>query len=117
MSATSFQPPPTYALPVIVDELTQKAVFNPIWLRWFIDLSQNLGAGGAGSGTVTSITAGTGLTGGTITASGTISLGIVPTANLSGLTATITTAKLTPAGANGSMTFSHGLLTAQTQAT
>jgi len=34
-----------------------------------------------------------------------------------GITATITTAKLTLAGANGSMTFVNGILTAQTQAT
>lgn len=35
----------------------------------------------------------------------------------SGLSVTITTAKLTPVGANGSMTFVNGILTAQTQAT
>jgi hypothetical protein len=35
----------------------------------------------------------------------------------SGLSVTITTAKLTPAGANGSMTFINGILTAQTAAT
>jgi hypothetical protein len=34
-----------------------------------------------------------------------------------GLSVTITTAKLTLAGANGSMTFTNGILTAQTQAT
>ena len=34
-----------------------------------------------------------------------------------GISVTITTAKLTPAGADGSMTFTNGLLTAQTQAT
>jgi len=34
-----------------------------------------------------------------------------------GINATITTAKLTVAGTNGSMTFTNGLLTAQTQAT
>ena len=34
-----------------------------------------------------------------------------------GISATITTAKLTIIGANGSMTFTNGLLTAQTQAT
>lgn len=40
------------------------------------------------------------------------------TTNSSGISATITTAKLTPAtGANGSMTFVNGILTAQTQAT
>lgn len=34
-----------------------------------------------------------------------------------GFTGTITTAALTGAGAQGSMTFTHGILTAQTQAT
>lgn len=34
-----------------------------------------------------------------------------------GFTGTITTAKLTGGGANGSMTFSNGILTAQTPAT
>lgn len=37
--------------------------------------------------------------------------------NLPGQTVVITTAKLTPAGVNGSMTFTNGILTAQTQAT
>lgn len=45
MSAT-FQPPPTWALPILVDEKSGKAIFNPVWLRWFIDLSANLGPGG-----------------------------------------------------------------------
>lgn len=35
----------------------------------------------------------------------------------SGLSVTITTAKLTPGGSNGSMTFTNGILTAQTPAT
>ena len=35
----------------------------------------------------------------------------------SGITGTITTAKLTGGGANGSMTFTNGVLTAQTPAT
>ena len=34
-----------------------------------------------------------------------------------GLSVTITTAKLTPTGTNGSMTFTNGILTSQTQAT
>ena len=45
----------------------------------------------------------------------------IPYANISGtptgVSATITTAKLTPGGANGSMTFTNGILTSQTQAT
>lgn len=39
---STFQPPPTFALPVIVDPTSGKAVFNPIWLDWFIRFSQNL---------------------------------------------------------------------------
>jgi hypothetical protein len=47
--ASVFQPPPTYALPVVVDEITGRSVFNPIWLRWFIDLSKNFTATATGS--------------------------------------------------------------------
>lgn len=43
--------------------------------------------------------------------------GILPTANLGGISATIVTAKLTGGGTNGSQTFTNGLLTAQTPAT
>ena len=35
-----FQPPPTWADPVLTDEATGKSTFNPIWLKWFIDLVQ-----------------------------------------------------------------------------
>jgi hypothetical protein len=43
--ATSFQPVPTYANPVIVDEKTGKSGFNPVWLSWFISLTNGgLGA-------------------------------------------------------------------------
>ncbi len=34
-----------------------------------------------------------------------------------GFTGTITTAKLTPGGSNGSMTFTSGIVTSQTEAT
>lgn len=50
--ASIFQPPPTYALPVVVDEITGRSVFNPIWLRWFLDLSKGLSAGGTPSGAI-----------------------------------------------------------------
>lgn len=46
-----------------------------------------------------------------------LSSGTVPNARLSGLTVTITTAQLTTLGAQGSMIFTNGLLTAQTPAT
>ena len=39
---SSFQPAPTWALPVITDERTGKSVFNPIWLNWFLALAQLL---------------------------------------------------------------------------
>lgn len=45
----SFQPPPTWALPILVDDRTQKAIFNPIWLKWFVDLTgviSSIGSGG-----------------------------------------------------------------------
>ena len=198
MATNVFQPPPTWALPVILDEVSGKAAFNPIWLRWFLDLSQNLGSGGAGSvssvaaltlgtagtnlsstvanpttnvvitlnvptasatnrgalssadwttfnskggGSVTSVS-GTGTVSGltltgTVTGSGNLILGgtlsgvslttqvsgVLPIANggtgtsVAGVTATITTAKLTALGADGSMTFTNGLLTSQTPAT
>jgi len=65
---------------------------------------------GNGSGEFQNVTIGTGLSyvGGTLT-----NTVVVP----SGLSVTITTAKLTLAGANGSMTFTDGLLTSQTAAT
>ncbi len=49
--ATNFPVPPTYADPITQDETTKKAVFNPIWLQWFLDVAQvfsslNVGAGG-----------------------------------------------------------------------
>ena len=53
------------------------------------------------------------ITGGTLTGVS-VSGTIVPT---SGITRTITTAKLTTSGTNGSMTFTNGILTASTQAT
>lgn len=41
-SITTFPPPPTYAEPTIVDARTGKSQFNPIWLRWFLEVAQIL---------------------------------------------------------------------------
>lgn len=47
-----FQPAPTHADVVIVDELTGKPRFNPIWLDWFLNLVAILDAlGGTTAGT------------------------------------------------------------------
>lgn len=47
-----FEPPPTYADPVLVDEKTGKSKFNPIWLKWFIDFTGVINASGGGSGAI-----------------------------------------------------------------
>ena len=96
-----FQPPPTWALPIIVDERTEKAIFSPVWLRWFLEFSQNATGAGAGSGSVTEVVAGAGLAGGTITTAGTISL--LPV-NL----ATMVTGNLAPTHLNGGLDASAG---------
>lgn len=62
--AALFQPPPTYALPIIVDEKTKQATFSPIWLKWFLDLVGVINASGGGGGAIShNLT--TGLQGGT----------------------------------------------------
>lgn len=43
-----YTPPPTYADPVLVDEETGRGQFNPIWLKWFIDLAQFINVNGGG---------------------------------------------------------------------
>lgn len=83
---STFQPPPTWALPIIVEQTTKQAIFNPVWLKWFVDLTKALGTGGSGSGTVTSVAASGGATGlsfsgtpittsGTLTLTGTLAVG------------------------------------------
>ena len=52
MPAGAFEPPPTYAEVILVDEVSKKSVFNPIWLKWFIDLAGILSASGGGSGSI-----------------------------------------------------------------
>lgn len=47
MSAT-FQPPPTFADPVIVNELSGRSQFNPIWLQWFLSVAQFISQANAG---------------------------------------------------------------------
>lgn len=104
-------PPPTYADVAIIDERTKVAQFNPIWLNWFLQVAQALAAS-----TVTSFN---GRNGGIILISSDVTgaLGFTPAHVFTGLNVTITTAKLTSGGANGSMTFTNGVLTAQTAAT
>lgn len=50
--STTFQPPPTYADVIVSDPATDKPVFNPVWLKWFLDVAALLGSVGGGGGAV-----------------------------------------------------------------
>lgn len=56
-----FQPPPTYELPIEIDEKTKVARFSSNWLKWFYDLTSLINAAGGtgGLGTVTSVSVAT----------------------------------------------------------
>ncbi len=45
----TLQPAPTYAEVVIMDEVTKKARFSPIWLKWFLDLTSIINDAGGTS--------------------------------------------------------------------
>lgn len=46
----NFQDPPTYAEVVLVDEITKRPAFNPIWLKWFLEVAAFISASGGGGG-------------------------------------------------------------------
>lgn len=48
-----FQPPPTWANPILVNEETKESTFNPVWLKWFVDLVGIINTSGGGGGAVT----------------------------------------------------------------
>jgi hypothetical protein len=107
---------------------------NPRWRNWFLNLGTYIQQTQLGGVVVGIVSGGTGAT----SAAGArlnLGLGTMATENSNsvsitggsitgtvvqpsnGITRTITTAKLTPTGTNGSMTFTNGILTASTQAT
>lgn len=45
-----FEPPPTYAEVVVYDKDGKNARFNPIWLKWFVDIAALLTTSGGGGG-------------------------------------------------------------------
>lgn len=53
-----FQPPPTWAEVILYSEDRKKGNFNPVWLKWFIDLVGYLNASGGASGVVHNSTSG-----------------------------------------------------------
>ena len=59
----NFEPPPTYAEPVIIDKGKKygdpgASRFNPIWLKWFLDFVNFANKTNSASGTVANITGG-----------------------------------------------------------
>lgn len=116
--ATDFQPAPTWAEVILKDKDpatgVDRAVFNPVWLKWFVDLTALLTT--SGGSIVTSHNVLSGLQGGSTNEYYHVTQAEF-NAIAAGINATITTAKLTAGGANGSITFTKGILTAQTPAT
>lgn len=47
---TQFSPPPTYAEVIIFDRDGRNPRFNPIWLKWFLDVTALLTSAGGGGG-------------------------------------------------------------------
>ena len=101
------------------------------WRDWFFRLGQNINTGGTVSwnnivfdgSNITSIVSRRhndlqGLQGGGNSGTEYYHLDATQYNSIdTGLSVTITTAKITPGGVDGSMTFTNGILTAQTQAT
>lgn len=104
----AFQSPPKQGVLT-----TPNGVCTPLWLKWFIDLTQFINGFVPTSRTISMVTPMT-IGGGAsadLSADRTISPG-----GVAGVVV-ITTAALTGAGTQGSMTFTNGILTAHTDAT
>ena len=63
-TGTLFEPPPTYALPII--EVAGRSIFNPIWIKWFLDLVGVLNVQNANTGAQFQHNALSGLQGGAV---------------------------------------------------
>ncbi len=107
--------PPSTNVQMVLDKSdpSRKLEMSGVWHRWFLDLVKIINQSGGLDGAVPVtrlINTTAPLTGGGAL-SGDLTLAVA------GIDAVIVTAKLTALGANGSMTFVKGVLTAQTPAT
>ena len=60
-----FQPPPTWADVILIDEATNRSKFNPVWLKWLLDIVEVINSSGAGGGGAVDHNSTSGLQGGT----------------------------------------------------
>jgi hypothetical protein len=123
-------PPPSTGVPAIIKGGED---FTPVWRQWFVKLAEIINRSGGAGGSVPATrifdTVHPLIGGGDLSVDRLLSIDLPGVSNdvlkksgstmgsITGITVVVTTAKLTPGGANGSMTFTHGVLTAQTQAT
>lgn len=109
--ATGFQfpPPPTYAEPTIIDPIGGKAIFNPIWLKWFLDVAQVFNRLGTQIGTGITHNRLVGLQGGNAGLDEHYHLSAAQASGVgAGTSGTVILAPLTPGGTSGSITFLGG---------
>ena len=123
-------PPPSTSVPAVTKDTLD---FTPVWRQWFVTLAKIINKSGGSQGSAPgsrqiNTTAPLG-GGGDLTQDRTLmftpagangavqynNAGVL--AGIAGFTGTITTARLTGVGVEGSMTFVKGVLTAQVQAT
>lgn len=102
----SYQPPPKFYPPVAFDEASQRFELTQPWHIWFLNLGRNLGIEQTQAGALDAR-----LT----TVEGEVDA--VQAAFAAGYTGTVTLAKITALGANGSLTITNGLITAVTAPT
>lgn len=109
----AYQPPPKFYPPVIFDESSQKFELTQPWHYWFLNLGRNLGLEQTETGTL-----GTRLT--AVESEVDVlqsEVDVLQAASAAGYTGTVTLAKITGGGTDGSLTITNGLITAVTAPT
>lgn len=97
----AYVPPPNHYPPVVLNEGSQRWELTQPWHIWFLNLGRNLGLEQTATGAL-----GARLT----TVEGEVD--VLQAASAAGYTGTVTLAKITGGGADGSLTIVNGLITA-----
>lgn len=102
----AYTPPPKFYPPIVLDEASGKYELTQPWHIWFLNLGRNLGIEQTTSGALgVRLTAVEG------------EVDALQAASAAGYTGSVTLAKITALGADGSLTVSNGLITAVTAPT